>query len=1120
MLKVMKVTSVLLFVFAFHIAAESYGQGDKFKFKLERASLKEVFKKLKKNTGYSFVYSEEQVEGLVIDGVKVDATTIDEVLEVCLKNTDLDYFIHDDIVVIKRRQMPDTLEILSEQQQEKKIITGIVRDEKGEPLPGVNVYQKSNPQKGVITGVDGDYNITVDKADAILVYSFIGFDSQEIAIVGRNAIDITLVASLTDLDEVVVVGFGTQSKESVVGAIEKVNIKEIAMPTAQLSTSFVGNISGIIGVQRSGEPGADGADFWIRGIGTFGANSKPLYILDGVEVTVDEINALAPEVIDGFSVLKDASATALYGARGANGVIIVTTRKGEEGKAKINVRLENSFSMPNTIPNLADGATYMNMYREAQLTRALDPDNVVYKYSLDKIQNTEAGLNPYVFPDVDWYSMIFKDVAINQTANVNISGGSKSIRYFVNASFRHDEGLFKDFTNKSIETGLDNYRYAFQNNLEVDVTPTTKVGLKINAVLEEITKPSTSTSALYAQAMEAPPVEFPAYFPASAEEQGVIDHVKFGNATGGPLGGTNLYHNPFASFASGQRNVNSVSVLSILNLSQDLGFITEGLKLSGIVSFQNYSDHIITRGYNVNYYRVEDYTINPDNTVDYTTGLVNPLTSTNMNYGVGRTSSKLMNMQGQLNYKKTFADVHNMSASLIYLQRNYIAGDEVLATLNQGVSGRLTYNYKSKYFAEYNFGYNGSENFMEGNRFKYFPAYALGYLVSNEDFWQESSLINTIHHFKVRASYGFVGNSIAGSRFPYLTTAELNNKRYTFGYDFNNVMYGPAITKYGTEDATWETSEKIDVGIELGLFNSLNLVVDYFEEDRKDIFLQRRSIPYSIGVGAARPWANVGRVKNKGIEGSLNYGKQISKDLHISARATFTKAKNQFVETDEPFNTPANLSQIGKPLSSWQLLEADGLLSAADLNDGIERTNFGSVMEGDIKYIDTNKDDAITDQDGYITDETSIPQVVYGFGASLKYKKLDFSFFFQGSDKVHLLMSNIHPFGQNRKSLLQYIADDYWSSDSPDVNARYPRLSESVNGNTIVNSDFWLRDASFLRLKNIELGYTYKNMRVYTNGINVLTFSKFKLWDPELGSGNGLGYPPVKMFNVGLQLNF
>lgn len=284
--------------------------------------------------------------------------------------------------------------------------------------------------------------------------------------------------------------------------------------------------------------------------------------------------------------------------------------------------------------------------------------------------------------------------------------------------------------------------------------------------------------------------------------------------------------------------------------------------------------------------------------------------------------------------------------------------------------------------------------------------------------------------------------------------------------------------------------------------------------------MQRRSIPYSIGVGAARPWANIGRVKNRGFEGTLNYSKQINRDLFISARATFTKAKNQYVETDEPYNTPENLSQIGKPLAGWQLLESDGLLSADDLYDGVERTNFGSVLEGDIKYIDTNGDMAVTDQDGYISNETSIPQIVYGFGASSKYKGFDFSFFFQGSEKVHLLMSNIHPFGQDRKSLLQYIADDYWNEDNTNLNAKYPRLSESVNGNTIVSSDFWLRDASFIRLKNIEFGYTFNNFRFYLNGINTLTLSKFKLWDPELGSGNGLGYPPVKMFNLGVQINF
>ena len=1109
-------------------SATTYSQSTKLSVNLRDATVKEVIEAIEEQSEFLFLYQEGQVDLNRRVTIHAEEKQLQEILDEVFKGTDNIYIVSDRQVVIgkaPRKALEAQLSVLQKdlktviQQPQQKEITGKVTDTSGEPLPGATVMVKGTTI-GTITDVDGNYSLSNVPDDATLVFSFVGMKTQEVVVGNQTIINMVMEEETKGLEEVVVVGYGTQKKESVIGAIEKVNISEIAMPTAKLSTSFTGNITGIIGVQRSGEPGADGADFWIRGIGTFGANTKPLYILDGVEVTIDEIDALPPEVIDGFSVLKDASATALYGARGANGVIIVTTRKGSEGKARINVRVENSFSMPNTIPKLADGVTYMNLYREAQRTRAIDPQSVVYRYSEDKIKFTQDGLNPYVFPNVDWYDMIFKDLAINQTANVNISGGSKQIRYFVNASFRHDEGLFKNFKNKSIETGLDNFRYAFQNNLEVDVTSTTKVGLKINTVLEDNVRPSVSTSQLYAMAMEAPPVEFPAYFPPSAEEKGVIDHIKFGNARGGPLGGSNLYHNPFATFASGQRSISTVSVLSILNFSQDLKFITDGLKFSGVISFQNYSDHTILKSYNVNYYEVTDYTINPDNTVDYNTALINPLTPTNMNYETTRFNSKLVNMQAQLNYDKQFADLHNVSSSLIYLQRNFIAGDEVLPTLNQGISGRVTYNFNTKYFLEYNFGYNGSENFKKGKRFKYFPAYALGYLISNEDFWQNSRIVNTVNYLKIRGSYGFVGNSIAGSRFPYLTTANLNSKPYTFGYDFDNQKAGPAIEKYGTEDATWETSRKVDIGVEIGLFDSFDIVFDYFSEDRKDIFLQRRSIPYSIGVGSARPWANIGRVKNEGFEGSINYSKQINKDFFLSGRATFTQAKNKYVENDEPYNTPDNLSQIGKPLSGWQLLKSDGLLSADDLHDGIERSNFGSVLEGDIKYIDINGDQAITDQDGYISNETSIPQIVYGFGVSSKYKRFDFSFFFQGSRNVHLLMSNIHPFGQDRKSLLQYIADDYWSEDNRNLNAKYPRLSESVNGNTIVDSDFWLRDASFLRLKNIEFGYTFNNVRFYANGINTLTFSKFKLWDPELGSGNGLGYPPVKMFNIGVQLIF
>ena len=484
--------------------------------------------------------------------------------------------------------------------------------------------------------------------------------------------------------------------------------------------------------------------------------------------------------------------------------------------------------------------------------------------------------------------------------------------------------------------------------------------------------------------------------------------------------------------------------------------------------------------------------------------------------------NRTYNLQLSLDYNRVFNDVHSVSAMLLYHQREYKSPSsnfyDTLPLREQGLAGRATYNYDNRYFAEFNFGYNGSDNFMKDNRMGFFPSMAVGYMISNERFFE--TLKDKISLLKVRASYGLVGNSFTSPRFPYITEVNLGGRGYTFGEDWNNTQYGATIVKYGAENAKWETGEKVNIGLEFGLFDKLTLITDFFYEMRKDIFMQRRTMPTTVGIGEAQPYINMGKVKNKGVDLSLEYNHAFRPDILLSVRGNFTYAANELVEKDEPRQLFPYQSEIGLPLNMPYGLIAEGLFKdEADIENSPKQT-YVQVKPGDIKYKDMNGDNVIDDFDMTYLGNPEVPQIVYGFGASLNYKKVDISLFFQGVAKTSIVMSSIHPFGEYQFNVYDFIAKDYWSETNPNPNAAYPRLSDASNTNNSARSDFWIRNGAFLRLKNAEIGFTHKFLRVYVSGTNLLTFSKFKYWDPEVGSGSGLSYPTLRVVNVGLQLNF
>ena len=998
----------------------------------------------------------------------------------------------------------------------------VISSADNQPIVGANIFVEGTTI-GTTSDIHGNYTLSVPPATKTVTVSFLGYDTKKIAVKDIHLFKlITLADASNKLEDVVVVGFGVQKKESLVGAVQSVKPSDLQTSSSNLSTSFSGKIAGVIAVQKSGEPGADGASFWIRGISTFGSGQSPLLILDGVEITNQMLNNIPPETIESFSVLKDATATALYGSRGANGVMIITTKSGRDSeKMTINLRAEFGASAPTRVPEVADGITYMETFNKARTTRGEQP-----YYSKEKIMGTKLGLDPYVYPNVDWYDMLFKDCTFNQNFNFNMTGGAKKIDYFLNASVYNENGIMRKPEASKFDTNINAQKYLFQANVSADATKTTRVSLKMNTQLHYRHAPIQSVSDLFAYAMTGMPCEFPATLPGESSDT----FVRFGTNNAWNSG---FFTNPYAQLCRGYGDQFRGHFTSALTVNQNLDFITKGLSATGMATFYNRVYSAVYRSFTPFMYQLTDYNIDEAGNYSYTSNSTNTGT-TYLGTTRGKDGYRELAFQAKIDYSRTFGK-HDVGATIVYLQkeRNMNISDEqeyaALPYRQQGLAGRVTYGFDKRYLFEANFGYNGSENFAAGKRFGFFPSVALGWVISNEPFWK--GIKEKVNLFKIRASYGLVGNDVISKeyadRFPYLTTVDMGQ-----GYDVyigNNFerKYGPILSVYGNPNATWEESRKLDIGVEIGLFDSLNIIFDWFKEKRSGIFMQRTSLPSSFGMSGITPWANIGKVDNSGVDISVDYNKAFSKDLILSLRGTFTYAHNEIVEMDEPKYKWAYQYKAGHPINSIQCLIADGLFRdeediANSPSQDIYATTY-PIRPGDVKYRDLNGDKIIDDNDMCWTGNPTVPEIIYGFGFSLKYKGFDCSAFFQGQGKVSIIMYNYHPFATAAtpgSGLMQWIADEHWSEDDPNPKALYPRLSPLWNNNNTKSSTLYVRNGKMLRLKTAEIGYTYKTMRVYVSGTNLLTFAPFKYWDPEKGSGNGLGYPLQRTYNLGFQFNF
>lgn len=1006
-------------------------------------------------------------------------------------------------------------------------VEGLVIDENGDPLLGATVVISGKPG-GITTDFDGKFKIDVNVGDNIVV-SYVGMKFQTIKYTGQKEVSVQLFPDVSELDDVTVVAFSKQKKESVIGAVTTIKPAELKIPSSNLTNALAGRVSGMIAYQRSGEPGQNTSEFFIRGVTTFGYKKDPLILIDNNEVTTLELSRLHPDDIASFSIMKDATATSLYGSRGANGVILVTTKQGTEGRAQISIRFEENVSSPTDMVELADPITYMTLHNEAVKTR--DPLGVT-PYSQQKIANTQAGINPYVYPATDWYRKLFKDNSFNKQLNLNISGGGKVAQYYIAGSYSIDNGMLNVDKKNNFNNNIKLNRYMLRSNININITNTTKAVIRLSGAFDDYSGPIDGGADLFYKVMRTNPVLFPAYYEPD-EANSKTQHILFGNADNGQ------YLNPYADMTKGYKEYNTSQMSAQFELRQDLSFIAEGLSLRGLFNTNRYSNFDVYRYYNPYFYKVGSY----DKVADtYSLTAINEESGTEyLDYREGRKDvNSTTYFEGAINWNKTFDEKHAVTGLLVATAREQIfanAGDlqRSLPYRNLGYAGRATYAYDSRYFMELNFGYNGSERFSKKERFGFFPSVGYGWLVSNEKFWK-GRLEEIVSKLKLRYTFGIVGNDAIGNeydRFFYLSNVNLNdgNNGSSFG-TYGNSYYRPgvSISRYPNENITWETAEKYNFGLELGLWNELDIQADYFTEYRTNILMDRAAIPTTMGLQSPIR-SNVGEASSYGVDVSLNYNHAFSGDFWITAMGNFTYATSKFEVYEEPnfINEPWK-TRIGNSLTQMYGYVAERLFVDEEevRNSPVQ---FGEYGAGDIKYKDINRDGKITELDIVPIGLPSSPEIVYGFGFSSGFKNFDISSFFQGLARTsfYINASETSPFINGQNALLKVYADNHWSEDNRNVYALWPRLSATPIANNLVGSTWYLRNGAFLRLKTIELGYTLPNKiaekaslakcRFYVSGNNLLTFSAFKLWDPEMG-GNGIGYPIQKVFNAGLQVSF
>jgi TonB-linked SusC/RagA family outer membrane protein len=1044
------------------------------------------------------------------------------------------------------------------------VVKGIVRDSTS-GLPGAVIKVAGTTNQGVATDNFGRFEIRATKS-ATLSITCVGFKPRQISLASQSVdagnvitLDIRLESATTELQEVAVTGFGnTQKKASMVSSITTVNVKDLKTPSSNLTNALAGRIAGVIAFQNSGEPGmgTDNSTFYIRGLSTFGAGKRdPLILIDGVESSPTDMARLQPDDISDFSVLKDAAASSVYGARGANGVVLINTKMGLNGKPQFNFRAENRVSRNTRDYEFADNITYMRMANEASITRT---PNGIEPYSQNKINSTAAGEDPYLYPNNNWLDQLIKKQTINQGYNLNIGGGSNRARYYVAGTLNQDNGNLKVNPINNFNNNIRLTNYSIRTNIDFDLTKSTVLIIRMYGQFDDYQGPIggmdgsrriSGGEQTFRNALNANPVMFPAVYPSG--KLPFIEHPLFGSAqtrnTDLSLSST-LYTNPYAEMVKGYQVYKTSNLQPQLELKQDLAGLTTGLSARAMGYLRRTSYYRVNRNYNPFFYsaviNAQDQSYNLTALNDGGQNSIGTVGTEVLNFNRdAKDIDSRMWLEGSVNYNRTFKDKHAVGGMLVSYLSDYENAnvDELIQSLpsrNAGISGRFSYGYDDRYLAEFNFGYNGSERFDTRNRWGFFPSVGVGYRISNEKFFEP--LRGVISSLKFRATYGVAGNDAIGNvndRFFYMSRVSLNDNGYgaSFGRNDGAPLYsrpGVSISRYANADISWERSTQLNIGMDLTVGKGIDVVVDVYKQKRTNILQPVANIDNAAGL-MATTFSNFGVGTSKGVDMSGSYRANISRDFSINARGTFTYATTKIGRIDElPY--PASLSYLSRQGAAFN--QAYGYIAERLFIDDEEVANspvqFGDrgLRAGDIKYRDINGDGVINTDDQVALGYPTEPEITYGFGSSFRYKKFDFSFYFQGSARFSFFINSnqVQPFYQDggyQTGLLKAIADNYWTETNPNLYAFWPRLSTWRVPSNNVTSTWWMRNGNFLRLKNVEFGYTseikklnVRSIRFYLSATNLFILSKFKMWDAEM-RGNGMNYPLQSLYNLGLQVS-
>ena len=1113
---------------------------------MKDATLEKILVEINRQTGVDYGFqSNGKVDKNRKFTIDVKEISVEEALTILLKDSPYDFILEKNrVVIIERKEVAKAVNMIK--------VSGRIVDEKGNPIAGATIVIVGTTQ-GVASDAEGHYTIAA-KPDDVLRVSFIGYKTETADVKGKTKLNIRLNPTEENLEEVTVVAFGEQKKESVVSSITTVRPMDLKSSSSDLTSSFVGKISGIIGWQTGGLPGAlteeeMNTKFYIRGISSSNGASEPLVLIDGVESSRLDLARMAPEDIEAFSVLKDASATAMYGARGANGVILVTTKKGVAGSVYTSVRYEAVASMPTREIEIVDPKTYMLMYNEALLTRnpLASP-----AYSLTRIERTGDSRYPsWLYPANDWYDILFKDYSINHRVGVNVRGGSELVQYYASINYVNDQGMLKTDRLNQFDVNIKNSTLSSRVNLNVNLNAGIRLLVNTAFSIDKYHGPAADVTAAYAMAFNASPVNFAPTYPG--DKQYSWPHLRFGNIPGGPQNGV---INPYAQIQAGYKDRGRYSVASRAEYIHNLSTLLKGLELRASVS-------LTKTGYDATQYMTSPfyYYLDPESNYDFETG---EHTLTNVNYEPGRRTLQIPRggssaststqwvYEGQLLHTAAWggvsADRHQTSLTVVFqAQQAYSAPNtdmfESLERRNLSFSMRGSYGFLDRYFAEASFGYNGCERFTKNNRMGFFPAVGVAWVVSKEDFMRNAS--NWISFFKLRASWGKVGNDgiISKPRFVYMP--EIGSSVAAAGNHpeagNTNGFERKQIKNYGDPDVKWEVSEQINLGLETKLFkNILELNADFYQEVRHNIIENRTVIPANMGIEIA-PLDNMGKVRARGVDLSAKVQHAFSKDFWVILNGTVTYNKAVYKELEEATDKPRWQWKTGHEISQQVGYIAEGLFrDQAEIDNAPAQP---SAMPGDIRYRDVNGDGVIDTEDAVHIGFPETPRLVYGFSGFINYKNWEFNFSFQGSGKRGFFLnpSALSPFVGDH-AMLKAIYDDHWTEDNTANHPFWPRLStQSITVNNpqedwynesateVRKSTYFMRECRFLRCTSLELAYSLplslrqklrmQNIKIFARANNPFMFTNFKIWDVELGE-NGFNYPIQKTYAVGVNISF